>query len=49
MIIDANLKSKLSIIFWEDFQKISMHYNRKMITAPVGASFIDRASLFKHF
>ena len=30
----------------EDFQRITIHYNRKNSPAPLGASFIDRASLF---
>ena len=48
MIIYANLQSNLPISFWgDDFQRINMHhYDRKNSPAPVGASFIDGASLF---
>ena len=47
MIIYANLQSNLSISFWgEDFQRINMHYNRKNSPTPMGASFMDRSSLF---
>ena len=47
MIIYANLQSNLSISFCgEDFQRTNMHYNTKNSPAPVGASFIDEASLF---
>ena len=46
MIISANLQSTLSISFWEeDFQRINMHYNGKNSPTPMGASFINRASL----
>ena len=47
MIIYLNLQSNLSISFCgEDFQRTNMHFNGKNSPAPMGASFINEASLF---